>query len=657
MRKFLLILAPALALTASGAAQTNVSPHPGILWAASQAFMEYDVEIATDADFKNVVARDRIANVSRHVPARALEPGAYHWRALAEGRAAVTGAFQIDRPSREIRIPAGSGMDAIRAALAEAREQDSTRITFEPGEYHLHPGNEGTLFEIVETENLILDAQGAKFILHEIAGIAEIRSSRHITLRNFTVDYETPVHTAAKVESIARDGTMVLSLWPGCAPPESSPRFMEEKRGMFYDPRHPRMAEDVPLLVHMAAPWKPLGGGRYSLRAARPAEVRKVRPGMVYICAPRNRSQGFEIRHCGDVTLADVTTLYQPGIGVASIFCEDLKLIRLNLLRRNDRLLGGQNGGTNLHNARIGPWVEGCRFENTGDDCNHISAMAMTAVSRPDARTVRISPGLAGIRLGDPDLGIRPGDRLAFFNREKGARIAEAAVTSATLNGAGYTEVRVDRDLPEINCGGRRKSAKPQTTQIFNLSQEMANFVFRNNTFLRGRRIGILAKGGPGLIENNGFLELGGGGVEIFNAPYEGLHGHRILIRNNLFRRGGLVARKHGAAPAIWTEIFDGAPSQPLHRDIRITGNRIVDYPGTAIHINDTSGLVIADNRFDNEELETPRDAAPPLIRLDKVHGGVIGRNRFEDRRFAAGSRLVAGECSGLETRDAAAGE
>ena len=435
-------------------ATAAVSPHPNVTWTAEVVESERThIQIASDADFSEIVDRDLIDQVARYVPDQALAPGAYYWRVKSAAGKLQQGQFVVDAPEHVIEIPLGSGMAEIRAALATAKSQSSTLIRFEPGHYDLHPEQQGTLFDIEATENLIIDGQGASFDIHAIARLARVRFSKHITLRNFTADYAVPTYTAARVDSIAPDGTMELSLWPGCVPPESVPRFMEEKRGLFSDPTYPRMAQDVPLLVYMKAAWEPLGENRYRLQAKNPSELRNVKPGMVYVCAPRYKAQGIEIFNTDDIAFADVTTYYLPGIGVLTNFAHDLKLIRLQLLRREDRLLGVQNGGTNIHGARIGPWVEGCRFENTGDDNNHISSLVLTPLAQPKPNEVVIGMNQPGTRVLSADMDIRTGDHLAFFQRLQGSLLSEAKVLSATV-GKKSTHVVLDRDIPELTVGG-----------------------------------------------------------------------------------------------------------------------------------------------------------------------------------------------------------
>ena len=621
-------------------AMAAVSPHPNVTWTADATQPERThIQIASDTDFSELVDRDVIDQVARYVPEQALTPGAYYWRVKSAVGVEQQGQFVVDAPEYVIEIPLGSGMVEIRAALALAKEQPSTLIRFEPGHYDLHPAHEGTVFDVEATENLIIDGQGATFDIHAIARLARVRFSKHITLRNFTVDYAVPIHTAARVDTIAPDGTMELTLWSGCVPPESVPRFMEEKRGLFSDPTYPRIAQDVPLLVYMKAAWEPLGEDRYRLQAQKPSELRNVKPGMVYVCAPRYKAQGIEIFNTDDITFADVTTYYLPGIGVVTNFVNDLKLIRLQLLRREDRLLGVQNGGTNIHGARIGPWVEGCRFENTGDDNNHISSLVLTPLAQPKPNEVVIGKNQPGTRVLSSDMDIRAGDHLAFFQRLQGTLLAEAKVLSATV-GKKSTRVVLDREVPELTLGGPGQNfPKLEVTQVYNLSRACGNFVFRNNSFVRGRRIGMLLKSGPGLVENNEFRELGGGGIEIWNAPFEGLHAHDVLIQNNRFLGNGVAWRNRNAWPAIWSGIFGGKSPQPLHRNIRILNNEFVDCAGPAMHMADVDGLVIEGNRITNPggrgvRAEQTRPASES-IETKNVRNASISGNTIDDFRFS----------------------
>ena len=113
--------------------------------------------------------------------------------------------------------------------------------------------------------------------------------------------------------------------------------------------------------------------------------------------------------------------------------------------------------------------------------------------------------------------------------------------------------------MPGATCA----KADDAITQVFNASRTCNQFVFRHNAVRNGRRIGVLAKGRGGLIENNTFEGLVGGAVEFWNAPFEGLGAVDYVVRNNRIRDCGQLAREHAA---IWTTIFQSGTDRLHHQ-------------------------------------------------------------------------------------------
>ena len=78
--------------------------------------------------------------------------------------------------------------------------------------------------------------------------------------------------------------------------------------------------------------------------------------------------------------------------------------------------------------------------------------------------------------------------------------------------------------------------------------------VFRNNFVRNGRRVGVLTKGHRALIENNTFIGLGGGAVEYWDAPYEGLCATSFIVQDNYIEDTSQLDRTGGTA--IYIETF-----------------------------------------------------------------------------------------------------
>ena len=124
----------------------------------------------------------------------------------------------------------------------------------------------------------------------------------------------------------------------------------------------------------------------------------------------------------------------------------------------------------------------------------------------------------------------------------------------------------------------------------------------------------MLAKGNGGLIEDNTFEGLGGGAVEFWNAPFEGLGASDYVVRNNRMVNCGLLDREHAA---IWTTIFKNG-SDRLHRNLSITGNEIRDFRGIPMLLCELRDSLVQNNQV----VITKRDA----IRSD-VSDPIVLRN------------------------------
>jgi hypothetical protein len=125
------------------------------------------------------------------------------------------------------------------------------------------------------------------------------------------------------------------------------------------------------------------------------------------------------------------------------------------------------------------------------------------------------------------------------------------------------------------------------TTQIYNLNASATQFVFRGNEVRNGRRFGVLAKGLRLLVENNSFVGLGSGAVQLLNSPVEGLCARHALVRDNLvLDTGRLVSGTVDGIPngPFWTGVMPGGKggagsTNQCHQDVRFSGNAIFTGP------------------------------------------------------------------------------
>ena len=583
------------------------TPAPG-------AMLEHDIEIATDRAFERVVDADRLAAViSWYVPDQELAPGPYWWRVARVDAAGVREAwsaartFTVRPPERVVRVARGATFADIQAAFARAATQTPARVEFEVGDYRLDPDDTRTFIAFRDVDDLVIDGGGARIVLTHPAGWIDLQNCRRVLVKNFTFDFDPPAYTAGRVVAVDPvAGWIETEILSGHALPTDWPAFDRDRKGMVVSEPDGFAIKRGAQLVLPHAGFDHRGGRRFRFRFENASLTGQFFVGDIYVLDPRwgpdGGGHGAFVGGGEDVVFLNLTLRGAANECLGSFYADRHAILHVNLERGPGRALSVNNGGNNHHNARTGPWIEGCRFENCGDDVCHVNGYAMSAEAQPAPDRLVISLHQPYDQYGrQAGLDVRAGDRLVFYQRSAGRRLAEARVVAAAL-GAHRVEVVVDHAITGIGTGRLRPtqgaayaaSGNPEVTEIYNASRMCNQFVFRHNLARNSRRIGVLAKGNGGLIEHNAFAALGGGGVEFWNAPFEGLAAENYVVRHNRIVGCGRLTRRHAA---IWATIFQTGGDR-LHRNLLIAENQITGFSGPAIDLADTQDAVVRGNRI-----------------------------------------------------------
>jgi len=624
------------------------------------AMPSYGIQIAADAGFEKVVDEDTLAAViTYYVPDRPLGPGTYHWRVAGVDAAGRRGAwsavrtFTVREP-RAFHVPKGATFEQIRETIAKAaasggrergmgilpmrpetvpvsasggrakmalrrtgetpapRAGGAARVVFEKAMYVLNPAQPKPLIELDGAADLTIDGNGAVIVFHRPAPMAQITRCRRVLVRGLTFDYDPPTYTGGRIAAVdAKAGTIDVDILPGHLLPDAHPRFDEDRKGMIVTEAEGFAMKRGVRLVVAHAGFERVEGRRYRFRFARPGDVAPLARGDVYVLDPRwQQAAGgapFCIRGGEEVVLYDLTIHGAPNECLSSFYADRHAILHVRLARKPGRALSVNNGGNNHHNARRGPWIEGCLFENTGDDVCHVNgyAMSIAAQPAPDRIDVRIPTPYDQFCI-EAALDFRVGDRLCFFHRAAGRLIGERRIKAVRREGK-LLAVTLEKGIAGVTPGrllpakGAAHAAADNAaiTHLFNAGRSCNQFVFRNNTARNGRRIGVLAKGDGGLIENNLFEGLGGGGVEFWNAPFEGLGAENYVVRNNRIVHCLRLRRKHAA---IWCIAFRPGGSR-IHRNLLIEDNEIAGGGAPAADVGDAENVVFRNNRIRRPEV------------------------------------------------------
>ncbi len=603
--------APGLVEPIDGAVLTTGIPH--FQWQrrvtpAPAEMPSHDIQIASDRAFANVVDKDRLAAViGWYVPDRELTPGAYWWRVAAVDARGTVGAwsaaraFSVRQPARVIEIKSGATFAEIQKAFVEAASGPPALVRFGKGAYRLDPGAARTFIAFKDVTDLTIDGGGASIVFPRPVGWVDLRNCRRVLVKNFTLDFDPPAYTAGRVVKVdAQAGQIEADILPGHALPTDWPVFDRDRKGMIVTEADDfAMKRGVQLVVTHAG-FERLGGRRFRFKLEHAKTAGLFSVGDIYVLDPRwggeGGGHGAFVAGGEDVVFLNLTIRSAANECLGSFYADRHAILHVKLERQPGRALSVNNGGNNHHNARTGPWIEGCLFENTGDDVCHINGYAMSVVTQPAPERLVINLHQPYDQYGaEARLDLRTGDRLVFFQRDQGRQLAEARVLSATF-AQRTVEVVTDRPVQGLTTGQlspAKKAGHAEITEVYNASRMCNQFVFRRNTARNGRRIGVLAKGDGGLIEENVFENLGGGGVEFWNAPFEGLAAENYVVWRNRILDCGRLKREHAA---IWATLFKSGGDK-LHRNLLIAGNEISGFPGTAILLRDTRDAVLRDNR------------------------------------------------------------
>lgn len=631
-----------------GAALTTGVPHfrwESIVEPRPEAMPSYAIQISTDRGFMRVVDEDRLAAVIRwYLPDRELPPGEYWWRIAAVDARGTPGnwseprSFSIRQPEHVVTIPRGATLADIHKALDAAAARTPAIVRFEPGSYRLDPGELRHFIRLKDVSDLTIDGGGSSIVLTHPVGWFDLRNCRRILVKNLTMDFDPPSYTAARVVATdSASGTLDAEFLPGHSLPEPNSVFAREPRAMVVTEAEDFAMKRGIALVTAFEKFEKISDRRYRYTLEKPTVVRKsaierkpgperaLSTGDILIFDPRwyaeGGGHGSFVGGGEDVVYLNLTIRGAANECFGSFYADRHAMLHVRLERGPGRALSVNNGGHNHHNARTGPWVEGCFFENTGDDTCHINGYLMTVERQP-------APDLLVINLRQPydifgaeaKLDIRSGDRLVLYHTNQGRLLTEAKVLSCRIVGK-TIEVRLDRPVSGIATGTVKRatgakhaavSSDSRATEVYNASRMCNQFVFRHNFARNGRRVGVIAKGDGGLIEDNRFENMGGGGVELWPAPFEGLAAENYVIRRNTIVDCGRLSRVHAG---IWATMFKPGGDR-LHRKILIAENRITGFAGSSILLGDMRDAVVRDNQIVLGPMRAPAVKRPESIVL-----------------------------------------
>lgn len=470
-------------------------------------------------------------------------------------------------------------------------------------------GAKPILFDVEGASDFVLDGCGAVLLCCGPVLPIRVGNSRHVTIRNLTIDWVRPGFTPAEIVATSA-GRIELSY-----DPDAFPLDVEHERLVAREPHDPRAGRLWNLLPfdairrevssaienwHLSRSHRAVrtGSDRIVLQADFP-EI--YAPGTPVVLMHGDRvAPGIWIENAEDVLVENVTIHHAPGMGVIAQCSRNLTIDRLRVSPADGRLFSTWVDALHMADCDGSTRVVNCDLRGQFDDAVNLHArfsLVGERTGRCSALIRTVHPQHAGPSPAAPGCG------WAFYRR---ATLALGPITRIV------TARRVDDRTAEITCAdplppddGEWVCGRwdPDSTV------EIQGCRFGSN---RGR--GVLINLEHHVAIHHNHFHVSGRGVESIpdaNYWWEGSPVRDLAIRDNMFEDCGFgpcgddvlyfgPEMPDGAdprsTPVRATEQTPTACSAPALRNIRVEDNTIIRHRGRVLHAHGVDGLVFRNN-------------------------------------------------------------
>ena len=542
----------------------------------------------------------------------------------------------------------------IKAALDACRRTNARVLLFDCGRYDIWPegaerrewfiSNTSTEKEcpskvktigmlIEDMHDLTIDGCGADLVFHGKMITIAVAHSRNILLRNLHIDFERPGMSEMTITEVSAEGTTV----------EFHPdvRYDIDRAGaihLFGEGWRSNIfhcIEYSPENDHLnySQAWDSLRSSKAveiaprKVRFATPAEFRPVAGHRLLVRDIIRDHVGVFLYENQDVALQDVNVHYMHGLGIVSQYTRNITMQNVVCAPRENsgRMMASSADFMHFSGCSGRIKILDCRFDGAQDDPINVHGTNLRIVATPAANKVRLR-FMHGQSYGFRAFSER--DSVAFICAETMERTSCAVVKRVKRLSDREMEVTLDRKVPagtvlnsdcleNITCTPEveiRRCTFTHTNTRGTLMTTPRRVVIADNTYIKTGMSAILIEG-----DAEGWYESG---------PV-----CDVLIENNRFIDCGYVGGPANAVIAIHPSNTKIDADRPVHRNIRITGNRFETFGNPVLYAKSTADILFEGNTITSDL---------PDERLKK---GRKGKNPDLSDRYFTGEPFVLVGC------------
>lgn len=521
-------------------------------------------------------------------------------------------------------IDSADATPAVLATIEAAKAKKVSKIIIPKGIYHFYPakaqekylaisnndnGLKRIAFPLIGFENLEIDGQGSTFIMHGAIIPFLVEQSKNISLKNFNIDWDRPIHSEGTVIAVnEKNKTFDLQM---------SKEFPYEIRGheliymgingyeqglqenVFFDPNTRAIAYDN--TKYLMDPWMKRLDYEYSAKEISPGVVRildtiaEALPKVGWVFATKgnkmqNRiSPAIHLLYSSNIDLSNINIYHAGSMGVIAEKSQDISLTKLNvtLAPGSKRMMSAAADATHFVGCKGRISLIDCLFENMHDDGTNVHGVYTLLDYVVNNNTVAVK--LNHVQQFGFDFAAK-GDSVRLVDRATMTPYAILVVKDVKKINEEYSYLIFAEDIKSV--------VKPNTA-VENISWYPNHVIIKGCTIRNNRARGILiSTSGNVEITNNYFanemaaISIGGDA----NFWWESGPVNKVLISNNVF--GNCCTSKLNQAvimvdPNILKPKLSGGY---FEKNITITNNTFKTFDNPILKARSTDGLKFSNN-------------------------------------------------------------
>lgn len=650
-------------LLAPGNGNTGYVRNPGFSWSTVTGAYSYDIQLATDTGFTQIIASRQYMYITRFVPVKTLPVGKVYWRVRARDTTATDSStwssrftYIVSVPVNVYNIPAGASLNAFKDTLRKAISNTPAVVKLASTTYIFDTGISG-LFAIDTTNvnDLIIEGNNANIIIrnHPQTGFIKLRNSNRVAIRRLNVDWNPLPHALLDVIQVNTSNPNTLDV-----------RVRLRQVAGQTDAYYPAIFNNASFTSHWS--WA------YLLDPANRGSLKKI-PRNVFGLSPNDVTPLFDIDpyqyhivHAGSTSgqyfsVGDILSIVaRDNVGsfistynCTNITCDSLvnyaspigcyysyegsEMKVLNCaaaLRDTTRFVSANADGVHCRANLIGPWIENCSFVGNADDGVALYNKGIFVMAKNSTTSLTVKPDF---------MNLVKGHTFKLYIPKTGFVSEPAYVVDTVMYSGGNYLVNFSPAIPGTDYGAMTDiglADLQQNVQLFNVSLRNEKFMVHNNLFtIRGR--GSIIRSAKGMVTNNRYYRCSSPAVAFYNEAaswYNGLYSRDAWIMNNDIQDCGFddLGVKAGSIHVVFNRIApvgssykDSISLNRQHANLFITGNTIKNLSQHGITLFNASTSKVLNNTFISDITTFPLTGSHYGIFLDRTNAITIQGNQF----------------------------